>query len=164
MTTCNTIIWGSGVVYPHKPISAIPKKVLAVRGPLTRNYLLERGIECPKVYGDPALLFPKFYIPKNKNRRYKVGIIPHFRDQNNTILDAFKGENGVLMIDVKKIHPWHLFIDQIVQCENILTSSLHGLIIADTYEVPNLWIELDGGEKKRFAFLYLFLIHNFIYS
>ena len=151
MTTPRSIIWGSGIVYPNKEISAIPKKVLAVRGPLTREYLIKRGIACPEVYGDPALLFPRFYQPP-KEKKYKLGIIPHFRDKENPLIGKYAKEKSVLIIDVQSVHPWHKFIDDICSCEYIASSSLHGIIISDAYQVPNVWIELEGGERKTFAF------------
>lgn len=40
MTNKDSIIWGSGVREPDNPLPAIPRKVLAVRGPLTRKYLI----------------------------------------------------------------------------------------------------------------------------
>lgn len=152
MTTKHSTIWGSGIVYPNNELSAFPKKVLAVRGPLTRDYLLKRGIKCPEIFGDPALLFPRFYQPRVK-KRYKLGIIPHFRDKKNKILKDYKRDESVLIIDVQNIHPWTKFIDDICSCENIVTSSLHGLIVSDAYGIPNLWVEFDKGESKRFAFL-----------
>ena len=152
MTTPRSVIWGSGVVYPDKEISALPKKVLAVRGPLTRQYLLDKGIDCPPIYGDPALLFPRYYTPKVK-KNYRYGIIPHFRDKNNDLLGIFRNRTDCLIIDVQDVNPWHKFIDCINQCEIIFSSSLHGIIMSDAYSVPNVWIEFDGGEKKRFAFM-----------
>lgn len=151
MTTPKSIIWGSGIVYPDQEITAKPKTVLAVRGPLTRDYLLKRGIECPDIYGDPALLFPLYYKPQVK-KKYRLGIIPHFRDKNNPLLNGFKNDDSVLIIDVQNICPWHQFIDDICSCEYIASSSLHGVIISDAYNVPNKWVEFDGGERKRFAF------------
>ena len=151
MTSPNSIIWGSGIVYPDRELSAIPKKVLAVRGPLTRQYLLKRGIDCPEVYGDPALLFPRYYKP-HIEKKYRLGIIPHFRDKNNPIILKNSQDSTVKVIDVQKIQPWHRFIDEICSCEYIASSSLHGLIISDAYGIPNVWIEFEGGEQKRFAF------------
>ena len=152
MTTSKTIIWGSGVVYPQKPISAKPKKVLAVRGPLTRKYLLEKGIDCPEIYGDPALLFPRFYQPQTKEKKYKLGIIPHMRDNNNKIVKSLKHREDLLILNMRDINPWTKVIDQINQCEHIISSSLHGIILADAYQVPNRWVEFEGGEQKAFAF------------
>lgn len=160
MTTPRSIIWGSGVVYPEREISAFPKSVLAVRGPLTRKYLIDRNIPCPEIYGDPALLFPKYYQPQVE-KTHKLGIIPHFRDKNNEILNTFANDPTVLIIDVQDIHPWHKFIDQICSCEYVASSSLHGLIISDAYRVSNVWVEFEGGESKRFAFFdYLLSVHR----
>ncbi len=151
MTTPRSIIWGSGIVYPEREISAIPKKVLAVRGPLTRKYLLDRGIDCPEIFGDPALLFPRYYKPK-RSKKYKLGIIPHFRDKENMLLEKFRNDKDILIIDVQNVHPWTKFIDDICSCEYIASSSLHGIIVSDAYNVPNVWVEFAEGERKVFAF------------
>ncbi len=151
MTTKRSIIWGSGVVYPDKLISAKPQSVLAVRGPLTREYLIKQGIGCPKIYGDPALLFPRYYTPKI-GKKYKIGIIPHFRDKNHNLVEKLKTNNKVTVIDIQNIKKWTYFIDAVNSCEFICSSSLHGIIISDAYQIPNIWIEFINGEQKRFAF------------
>lgn len=152
MTNKNSIIWGSGVVYPNQEIKEHPKRVLAVRGPLSRDYLIKHGVDCPEVYGDPALLFPSFYQPHSIKKKYSVGIVPHFRDKNNPVLREIRKKEDILIIDVQNIKPFNKFIDDICSCQVILSSSLHGIIISDAYGIPNLWIEFPGGEKKRFAF------------
>jgi pyruvyltransferase len=151
MTSSSSIIWGSGVVYPEQYLKNKPTDVLAVRGPLTRKYLLDNGINCPEIYGDPALLFPRYYMP-SKTKKYKLGVVPHFRDKNNTIANKIIKENNIHFIDVQKVKNWNRFIDEINQCDFIISSSLHGIIIADAYMIPNLWVEFKDGEKKRFAF------------
>lgn len=156
MTTNSSIIWGSGVVYPKQTLLNKPVQVLAVRGPLTRQYLIDNGVDCPSVYGDPALLFPRYYKPLCE-KKYKFGLIPHFRDKTNPIVDKLVSQSDVLFIDVQDISDWRLFIDKINMCECILSSSLHGIIISDAYCVPNVWIEFIDGEQKHFAFQDYFL-------
>lgn len=51
-----TSIWGSGVMLSSSILPERPSKVLTVRGPLTRDFLIKQGIDCPTVYGDPVLL------------------------------------------------------------------------------------------------------------
>ena len=152
MSNKKSIIWGSGLLYPEQRIKAPPLKVYAVRGPLTREYLVSYGVNCPEIYGDPALLFPLFYKPIVE-KRYKYGIIPHFRDKQSVLLQQYRQDENVLIIDVENVKPWHKFIDDIASCDFIISSSLHGIIISDAYKVPNIWVEFSGGETKRFAFL-----------
>lgn len=143
---CNskTIVWGAGVIDPWAELPEKPRKVLAVRGPLTRNYLLERNIECPEVYGDPALLSPLIYNPAIK-KKYKLGIIPHYSDFDSPILEKLKKDPEVLFIKMEGYKKWTDVIDQINSCEQVASSSLHGLILAEAYKIPNLWIEVKGN-------------------
>ena len=147
----NTIVWGSGCLDSrNKQWITVekPKKILAVRGPLTRKVLLDNGIECPEVYGDPALLFPRYYNPFIE-KKYQYGIILHvstsLSDSIKAKLKSVYGEN-ILFIDPKKFKKWHSFIDDILSCENIISSSLHGIIIADAYKIPNVWVSLTNSE------------------
>lgn len=140
----NDVIWGTGTMY-DKDITA-PKgvKILAVRGPLSKQKI--KGAEVPEIYGDPALLMPKIYTPKSIGRRYKVGIIPHYVDQNRFIID----DSSMLVIDVGD-HPFKI-IDQINSCDVIVSSSLHGIIVAEAYGVPAVWLQVSdkvlGGNHK----------------
>ena len=155
---CNrkTVIWGSGVIDPEAELPARPKKVLAVRGPLTRQYLIDRGVECPAIYGDPALLLPYVYVPK-VSKKYKLGIVPHYSDFDSVALNNLRKRNDVLMIRMEGYNQWTDVIDQINSCECIISSSLHGLIVAEAYGVPSQWISVDGkllGGNYKFLDFY----------
>ena len=148
----NSIIWGSGSMYGgERNLNEKPKKVLAVRGPLTRKYLLSQGVDCPEVYGDPALLIPLIYQP-NVNKKYKLGVIPHYVDFDSEYLSNLKSDSNVKIIDFRGYENWHDVIEEICECEYIVSSSLHGLIISDAYGIPNMWIRLsnkiNGGNFK----------------
>lgn len=143
---CNSesIVWGAGVIDPSAELPQRPKKILAVRGPLTREYLIKHGIQCPEIYGDPALLAPYVYSPKIE-KKYKLGIIPHYSDFDSPVLERLKKDPEVLFIKMEGYKKWTDVIDQINSCEQIASSSLHGLILAEAYKIPNLWIEIKGN-------------------
>ena len=134
----NIIIWGAGCMYEHSSISIKPI-VTAVRGPLTRNNLLKYNIDCPEIYGDLALLFPKFYNP-DVDKKYKLGIIPHYIDKNVSWITNIHDQDVLIIYICSGITE---FIDQLKQCDKIISSSLHGIIAADAYDIPSLWIQLS---------------------
>lgn len=150
----NSEIWGAGFISNDSKLNVIPQKIHSVRGKLTRNKLLKIGIECPESYGDPALLLSKYYSPTIKNR-YKIGIVPHFADFDNPIIDDFiNRQSDTIKIKMKGYTKWTDVIDQICSCDIIFSSSLHGLIIADSYKIPNVWIKLsDNVAGGNFKFL-----------
>jgi exoV-like protein len=148
-----TIVWGSGLLYEDLYPRKQPKKIYAVRGPLSREVLIKHGINCPKVYGDPILLLPRYYHPQI-NKRYKIGIIPHFHDEKNKLLSEYVSlNNGIHIISMKRYRKWENVIDDILSCDLILSSSLHGLILSDAYGIKNIWIEFEKqAEDKKFKF------------
>lgn len=139
-----TIIWGAGAIAGNVKLTSKPYKVLCVRGPLTRDYLLKQGVDCPECYGDPALLLPLIYSPK-VSKKYKVGIIPHYVDLDNALIyNWIKEYKAVKLIDIVHYKHWHDIIDEINSCEFIISSSLHGLIVSDAYNIPNVWVEFSN--------------------
>lgn len=128
------IVWGSGIVSREYPIKKA--KILAVRGPQTRKFLLNQGHDVPKIYGDPALLLPKYYNPKIE-KEYKIGIIPHYRDYK-LVKDLYKNEASILIIDLMTDNI-EKTTNQFLKCKKIISSSLHGIIIAHAYRIPAVW-------------------------
>lgn len=148
----NYEVWGSGVIKENHELKSIPQKVHSVRGPLTRKELLKNGIQCPENYGDPALLISRYYR-KIVDKQYLWGIIPHYTDEDNpTIIEFCKNHPDVLLISMRNYKDWHEIPDKIMNCHRIMSSSLHGLIIADSYGVKNVWLrfsdEIKGGDFK----------------
>jgi len=142
-STRNSIIWGSGFISADSICDELPKKVLAVRGPLTREKLIELGVDCPKIFGDPALLLPEVYTGNDKTPNYKLGVIPHYHDKNNSLLKSrFSNNPAINIIDVQNKNPLKV-VDEMLKCEKIISSSLHGIIIADAYKIPSVWVEFS---------------------
>lgn len=141
------IIWGSGFLSPSKSWKLYfdklkyfllnhkidRPKILAVRGLKTYTELKNNGFECPKIFGDPALLMPMYYNP-SVSKKYKLGIILHYSHEK--IIKKFIN-NDILFIPIeRKYDEITQFIDEILSCECILSSSLHGLILSNAYNVP----------------------------
>ena len=149
----NDVIWGTGII-DGKSIGIDPKKIYAVRGPLTRKKLISVGREVPEVYGDPALLFPRIYNPSNViEKKYEFGIIPHYADfKDPKILDILEKLESIGVKVVNITAGVYHFVDELLSCKNIISSSLHGLIASDAYGIPNvrciLGNNVTGGDFK----------------
>jgi tetratricopeptide (TPR) repeat protein len=132
-------VWGTGTPRITDELSS-EARYHAVRGPLTRELVLRDGGSCPEVYGDPGLLLPRFYSPSSESKLYAVGLIRHV----GHALEAEIGE-GVREISLKRVGHRDIerFVDELAECEVVLTTSLHGLITAHAYGIPARWCELS---------------------
>ncbi len=134
----DSIVWGSGIIDKQQPIEKGDFR--AVRGPQTRKFLLELGYECPEVYGDPALLLPKYYHPEVE-KKFKLGIIPHYHDFK-FVSENYMNDPEILVIDLMTMDVEEV-TRQILSCEKTISSSLHGIIVSHTYEIPSIWVEFS---------------------
>jgi hypothetical protein len=134
----NCIVWGSGII--SKDYKIKKAKFTAVRGPQTRKHLINQGFDVPEIYGDPALLLPDFYSPKIE-KKYKFGIVPHYNDYK-LMSQFYEGDNDILVIDLmtNDIEP---VTDLFLQCEKIISTSLHGLIVSHAYRIPAVWVQFS---------------------
>jgi pyruvyltransferase len=133
------VVWGSGII--SKEFKINKAQFLVVRGPQTRKLLLEQGHEVPEIYGDPALLMPRFYNPQ-REIKYGLGIVPHYVDYEK-VYSQYKDVKEVLVInlmtnDIEEV------TDSILSCEKIISSSLHGIIVAHAYQIPAVWVEFSN--------------------
>ncbi len=143
-------VWGTGAMWEDRGLKGNPDDVRAVRGPLTRKLMLKHGIDCPELYGDPGLLLPLYYKGSTR-KRWKLGIVPHLVDLEHEWVIKKSGVPWIKIISLRgKIES---VINQITACENIMSSSLHGLVTADAYKIPSLWVEFsDKVWGKGFKF------------
>lgn len=149
--TEDATVWGSGILGVSEIPVVFNKRyfrkldIRAVRGPFTRHVLVSAGYKCPEIYGDPAILMPYIYQPEtNKRKRFAVSIIEHHSKDDQLKLCGFNYIN-IETYDYKK------FIDEICASQKIISSSLHGIILAETYGVPAVFLS-DGMESQLFKF------------
>lgn len=90
------------------------------------------------------------------NKKYLIGVILHKNDLGNSIIKEFieRERNKARQIDIKHYKDWRQVIKEIVECEMIISSSLHGLILSDAYHIPNVWIKFSD-ETFEGSFKYL---------
>lgn len=152
----NMTIWGSGVEreLPQRFRRFFQKKwfrkldIRAVRGPLSREYLMKLGHQVPEVYGDPAILMPLIYAGLMEgSKEYEVSVIPQLVTEK-----GIREKHPDAHIISMNTNDYKSVIDQIVQSELIISSSLHGVILADAYGVPSVWYR---GLQKDIDFKYL---------
>ncbi len=131
----NFIIWGAGFMNnDEKTIEC--GKICAIRGNFSARKLGLNIKNTDVAIGDPAILLPLVYKPQIK-KKYKIGIIPHIRDYkyakkkycNYHIIN-------IATSDIESV------INEILECEIIFSSSLHGIIVSHAYGIPALWIKL----------------------
>ncbi|PRZ18892.1 polysaccharide pyruvyl transferase family protein [Nesterenkonia sandarakina] len=147
-------IWGAGLMRPLSAKSPLRKftgiRVHAVRGHLTRHELQTKlGWDVPEVLGDPALLLARHYTPRpSRHAEPKIAFVPHMshRPRFKTIDDDVFD-----VVDVRD--DLTLVVDAIANSTACVSTSLHGLIVAQTYGVPWVWLnitdaELGGGDFK----------------
>ncbi len=129
------VIWGTGLIEDTQ-LKVPNATVLALRGKLTAD----RCNLKTDTYGDPGLLMPLIYQPKVE-KKYKVGYTVHFIDHNVFPKDELPEDE--LFIDV--MQPYEDVIDQINMCDHIVSTSLHGIVLAEAYGVSASYASSYSG-------------------
>lgn len=153
----HTIVLGSGFISTNDKVEPRANYKF-VRGPMTRKKIIDAGGSCPEIFGDPALLLP--LIISESEKEHEVGIIPHYIDYH----------------EVKKAHPNSYIVNlqtndpvkttkEITKCKKVISSSLHGLIVAHAYGIPAAWVKfsnnLVGDDFKFYDYAESVKIKNF---
>jgi len=157
--TPNSYIWGAGVrTWPpietcEGEIADIARtlKVCAVRGPLTLKILKDLGAHTDAVqFGDPALLLDQYYKPKKcDDFNNEVILIP-----NISQIDFYANHplpNGFTLMS--PLSGWREIATAISSSKAVVSGSLHGLILADMYGIPNTWLVQPRLPEGYFKFL-----------
>lgn len=140
-------ILGSGRMYPdsHLHLYGSDLTVLALRGPLSK-----KAYHGDCALGDPGLLADEL-LPA-QDRIYDLGIVPHWSDVELHQDPRFVGHTWSTLVINPSDDPLKV-VGQIGQCKKIVSSSLHGLIVADAYGIPRRFeyteqFDREGGLYK----------------
>jgi hypothetical protein len=139
-------VFGSGLLYSHHRLDLRNAQVHVLRG---RRTLERCRVKGEPVLGDPGLL-ASLFVKKPAKPEIVHGIIPHYADREDPQVKTWSHREDTLVIDIRA-GVRHV-LNQAAMCQRIVSSSLHGLVIADALGIPSQWIRLServlGGEFK----------------
>jgi pyruvyltransferase len=122
------VIAGCGVMHERTNILMPNAKILAVRGPLTAKAL---NLDYDVVQADPGLIADE--LVGFKDKEYELGIVPHWTDKDLEKDPRFtKFRHKIIRVSDDPLQ----VIAEIATCKKIVSSSLHGIILADAYGIP----------------------------
>lgn len=140
-------VWGSGILFRNDKIDN--GEFYAVRGKYTQQRLLELGFKAPSALGDPALLLPIIYNPEVE-KSHTLGLIPHHTQYEH--FAKYEEVHDIRVINL--LDDIETVIKNVLSCKNIISSSLHGVIVAHAYNIPALWYHYPKiqwhGENIKF--------------
>ena len=165
--------WGTGSSLYRNPFAPPEQKeryvtppntqvhIAATRGPISAEILGASGaIGSPAIYGDPVWLLPRFHRRKVE-KRWDLGVILHLSDLTDRAFEVhhnplheryvipteFSGSvkliNTVAPVSVRALFDK---VDEIRACRRIVSTSLHGLVIPESYGIPCLYFGVRGKE------------------
>lgn len=133
------IVFGTGKPRQNERIDLSKATVLALRGQLTAA---GSGARPGYILGDPGLLVSMLDGIK-VSEEIPVGLVAHWEDRN--LGKRWKGE----LIDVEG-DPLEV-IRQIAACKRVVSSSLHGIIVADAFGKERRWERSARATPFKFA-------------
>jgi pyruvyltransferase len=142
------VLWSAGLTRTPLGTEGLARKNVipsCVRGELSRKFVehvLGRSLsDC--VAGDAGLLAAELIDCSSERKEFRLGIIPHdserFEPEYETLL-ASTPHSKIIDVRGNVIS----ILKEISKCECIVSSSLHGLIVADSLGIPNRRVVLTN--------------------
>lgn len=132
-------IWGSGIMFPVGGDFVKNVQIRILRGPLTASAI---GVAARR-FGDPGLLAREALDFGDIERGDYIAIVPHRNLVDSPLLaEVLKAEPALRLVDprgeVREV------CRAIAGAAHVISSSLHGLIVADSFGIPNTWLDPRG--------------------
>jgi len=129
-------VWGSGTLLAGDIEFQEKFELSAIRGPLSHSLM---GYKGTPQFGDPGILASLVWEPA-KEKQHAWGIIPHHSQlQSPWVQRLLRSTRNSVLIDVTD-PDIEGSMKKISACDHIASTSLHGLVLADAYRIPNVWL------------------------
>lgn len=139
----SSILMGVGVSRNDATIDS-DARVVSLRGPRTGFIVESSGGSDPGMYGDPAILLPKLFIPEGVAKTGKVGLIRHFTHLPLELsLPSQVEEVSIFASSPSEIEA---FIRKLHEFDYVVSSAMHGFIVCQAYGIPCALVTFEGGE------------------
>lgn len=142
------VILGSGFILEGSRMHFPRATILALRGELSRQRV---GAPREVILGDPGLLASGL-VSQKQQKKFVLGFVPHYQEKGNPLFAEFLKRLGASVSLIDPQQEALAVFSAIDQCEHILSSSLHGLIVADSLGIPNAWVAAESLWGGRFKF------------
>lgn len=136
-------IWTTGIMSEAARVDLSKHKVWGLRGKLSLDRVSGVKNKDKIVLGDGGLLarhVASTWPTPPAEKKYTLGIVPHYVDHetlsSNSKYRWLAQNPDVLIVKVNEREP-SVIVDEIATCKCIISSSLHGLIVADSLRIPN---------------------------
>ena len=141
----NSVILGSGFIEPQESENFRYLSIVSVRGMLSLQALGSSASTETIQLGDPMVLVN--LVQRRPRPDIDIGLVPH---ESNFLTYKTRYGKRFKVIDPRE-DPFNT-IRSISRCKAVISQSLHGLIVADAMEIPNLWLQptdnIIGGTFK----------------
>lgn len=166
--------WGTGVDAERNPVDPLVRgyvrpadtefHIHALRGPNSARTLRAAGMDVPDIFGDPVWMLPRFWPMKDVEKTHDLGVILHITELEDRtpeagvkptlrrygIPDDFKGRIRLINTHCAPTpEGMKAKVAEIVSCRAIVSTSLHGLVISETYGIPCAWFATYGDGEGR---------------
>lgn len=167
-------LWGTGAAgrnNPFEPQCGFARRWAtrlvphALRGPFSAALLEEAGHGRPLALGDPAWLLPRLWPAPLRPPRFELGVVLHETEVLGRHPDAPPHPDFLryhlppsLEAAVRIISPLHRLdpvsmrvkLNEMLDCRRLLSTGLHGLVLAETYGIPCAAFDIHAGTSGRF--------------
>lgn len=124
-------------------------KIMATRGFLSRKCLPLHITNSCKL-GDCGLLV-KLVYNEPIEQKYYLGIVCHFVDLHNEAVALIARNYSDRVLIISPLDAPRNVVKKIKSCMHIVSSSLHGLIVADAFGIPSRrWVDRTTMEQTEY--------------